>query len=343
MDYEPFDPSKIDPRVILFIASCPNVYGRTFFPYRIIAGCDFACLLLVTRDIFTSFSRHSHALRTKKLVFCSFLSLFLFIRTICYLVPFPFNGFTCELFTQQLPHFILCLSWIAMSLWLSSALFTVEEAPSSKRKHLAFILLAVLIAIEFVVTLTFTILASADITWAKSGIPPTVITNCVLYCTILISISIFTFQLLRLSCSVLLPHGLLIQIRVLAILCVVMFIVYFLRTLYSILRISQTNPFQTHFVSSVVSCIETGDCQKHTTMYVSFQAIWEFLPTVLLIVMLFILRCSPKRRKNKKKITIKAIPQEYEEISDTEPPKPKRRKKPKRSHDATVYEQFPLN
>ncbi|KAK2962428.1 hypothetical protein BLNAU_2671 [Blattamonas nauphoetae] len=291
---------NIDIRVVNMVAACPNMYGRSFWPYSIVVLLEGLCLLFVVYEIIESFRAAHRRQRFKRITFCCLLALFLFIRILFYVVPMPWNNFNCEFFTQQIPHFLLCLIWIAMAMWLSDAIF--PKGTFSKNARFAFyVSLLSLIAVLFIVTLTITIYLTVRPVSQTTGTPYTVITNCILYLIIVLSITIITIQLLRLSCTKTLARPLQKTMRILSLLSFVMWIVWILRFLYSLLRVLELNPFNDVFRDAISECVDYEDCTKHPILVISFQLIWEFVPTVLLLVMFHVIRYDQRTKRRLRK------------------------------------------
>ncbi|KAK2962767.1 hypothetical protein BLNAU_2200 [Blattamonas nauphoetae] len=277
------------------------MYGRDFFPYAVLAILFGICLLIFAQVMFESFSLRKCTINWKKFLFCFSITFFLSFRVAGYVVPIPYGEFSCDFLNQQIPHYLLCLSWVFMAIWLSGSIFP-SGIMKTRTKIILYVSIIVILVILFGISLGISIYVQFHEYNPLEDPPLTLITNCLLYSTINVSIVVVTSQLFRLTCLKTLPRALLSQIKILASICAIMLFVYMLRLVYSVLRLFQVNPFQKFFNTSMSNCIFTGKCIVYASLVACFQVVWEVIPTFLLIVMLFSLqRASRQQRKSTKK------------------------------------------
>ncbi|KAK2957107.1 hypothetical protein BLNAU_7937 [Blattamonas nauphoetae] len=294
-------PEDLDVRVVMMVATCPNVYGTGFYPFLILAILFISAFLFVYTDLHTVLFSHSWKTKRYRILFSSILSLFLLFRAMLYIIPFPYSNFACEFFNQQLPHFSLTLSWITMAIWITNAIIPPGTIKRST-KTFVFIVLITLIVLLFLISFILSIIATLEKNKSHqiAGKPFTLISNIILYFVIIVSITLFSIQLIYLTHSILLPKRVKNQIRFLAVICVLMWVIYVLRFLYSLLRLFDSNPFLKLFNKAVYDCVIDADCGTFPFLYSTFQIIWELIPSLLLIAMFFILRTNTKKGRRRR-------------------------------------------
>ena len=93
----------------------------------------YICLLSSFQQLLDTFKKSKLRKNLIKKGFLTFLTVFLFFRSFLSVVPFPFhNKIVFNIIQQQLPRYILFLSWQMIALWIGNAVSAGNSNAKSK-------------------------------------------------------------------------------------------------------------------------------------------------------------------------------------------------------------------
>jgi hypothetical protein len=107
----------------LITVSCPVIYGSNSWPLYFLYSSYFICFLASSYRIIAEIRKRKNKYNFMKISCLIFLSLFLLIKSLFYIVPFPLTVFSNIFFCDQLARFFLFISFIFLSLWLGGVVF----------------------------------------------------------------------------------------------------------------------------------------------------------------------------------------------------------------------------
>lgn len=141
-----------------------NIFGRDVWPNYIEFSIFFIFSLFVTYDCYFEFSRKpkkaNHSKRFFLLTFCFYLIL----HNVLMIAPFPYNEFFLSFLSDELPVFLLFISWSILASWLGSALI-LQNNESKAKKIIIVVIFSVVFSLLFVYTLITQILIHATDVW----------------------------------------------------------------------------------------------------------------------------------------------------------------------------------
>ncbi|KAK2947851.1 hypothetical protein BLNAU_17271 [Blattamonas nauphoetae] len=282
----------------LSVSSCPNAYNTSgalvilIVWYYIAFGIGLQFLLKTLK--------RPHPRRDlARLLFHSTITFFTFSKAFLFSVPLPWNTFSCLFFNDQVPRFLFVVAWLALSMWISTALLPPAKG-RCRSDLILLIFFSVLLAIFFVVSLVLTIVSLNNTTLMEHNI--SLILSPVLYFTVVICISITTYQLVRLLCFGQSLGRFKGRIRALIVFSVLILLIFLLRFLYSLLRLTNTNRISAYLYSAFQRCFSSPDpsqrskgCAGFSWLFTLLQVLWEGLPTLFILLCSSILSSKPKK------------------------------------------------
>jgi hypothetical protein len=105
------------------IISCPVCYGIGSFPLYILVSEYGVSLLLSTYRIIYEVTKKRLKKNWWKVLSLISLALFLFLKSLFMVVPFPYDYFTDIFVCDQLPRYFLFLSFQFLVVWLNGIIF----------------------------------------------------------------------------------------------------------------------------------------------------------------------------------------------------------------------------
>lgn len=80
-----------------------------------------------------------------RVLFLLLISLFLFMKTICLVIPFPFGKLSYLLICDEIPRYFVFVGWELLSLWLGTALLSNTFQKTSLRAWISVIFITLFV------------------------------------------------------------------------------------------------------------------------------------------------------------------------------------------------------
>jgi hypothetical protein len=121
----------------------PIIYNTSTLYYIQIPFYLFFVFALITTTLFEINGKVKQYNYTKR-IFLYVFSGFLLLRCMLLIVPFPFDEFTTRLVADEIPRFLMYLTWCILGVWLgSSVLLPSTEVRTKRIVRILFIILVI--------------------------------------------------------------------------------------------------------------------------------------------------------------------------------------------------------
>ncbi|KAK2954190.1 hypothetical protein BLNAU_10845 [Blattamonas nauphoetae] len=270
---------------------CQNIHGSGAWPYMINVVFFSFCLLYSSTEFIQACCRKHRQTNRLRTSFLLVFSIFALCRITFTIAPFPYNFFWGTFLTDQLPKYFLFAAWLVLAIWLSRAFL---PTPKRRKQSMAIIIipLVILIVLMFIACIITTYLTSSNPTKFRHTFNiPNMILNVVLYFIILVSVSVYGIGLIFMFCRAGGFGQQACKMNMLLVMVIVMWIVFFLRFLYGLLKLLNANPIHNIIAKDSSKC-EKDDSQCIHLYWKTalLQFIWEIVPSSILLLTLFVIQ-----------------------------------------------------
>ncbi|KAK2943062.1 hypothetical protein BLNAU_22036 [Blattamonas nauphoetae] len=303
----------------------------------------------MTHQTIRTLARTKFRRNIRQKLFLVLMSCFLLSRILTVVVPFPWNYFTGTFICDQVPRFLLFVSWEFLSLWIGS-LVGFGSSGGGIRSILGHGTYFFIMGVCFIISLVMSIYVSRITPEAHTeGVDvPTTISNLILYITVFVSLLIHIIRFIRIIRDPRIHSKLRRSVLWLIIMFSVVALIFFLRFLYAILKTFKVNPIQNWIKKNAKICLATENCGMYLLGTNSVMVVWEVIPSALLLITFEILKRPTKPSDKEKEQRERLLANSGQDanastMSLTDGAKKKKKKKKKRQTQSEGDDEASLN